>query len=187
MLILPPLFKESPASPFLTAYYPDCVGMSPSGSPSNMSELRADHCRAVQPQSKSVGVRGMKYVNSYCLCLVSLLFRAISLKHIVMWCSNNDGFPQFQACVHTSSHSTSLMSVARLCAFGRIWWSWMSFTSFQNFPGIPPCIWLCVTLFWPPGTRIARYTADNSDVQTLHVYNVFIFSGFVPGIYTKRT
>uniref|UniRef100_I3K8G9 [histone-H3]-N(6),N(6)-dimethyl-L-lysine(4) FAD-dependent demethylase n=1 Tax=Oreochromis niloticus TaxID=8128 RepID=I3K8G9_ORENI len=32
MLILPPLFKDSPASPFLTAYYPDCVGMSPSGS-----------------------------------------------------------------------------------------------------------------------------------------------------------
>uniref|UniRef100_A0A8C4F6N7 [histone-H3]-N(6),N(6)-dimethyl-L-lysine(4) FAD-dependent demethylase n=1 Tax=Dicentrarchus labrax TaxID=13489 RepID=A0A8C4F6N7_DICLA len=53
MLILPPLFKESPASPFLAAYYPDCVGMSPSGSPCNMSltELRADHCRAVQPQS----------------------------------------------------------------------------------------------------------------------------------------
>lgn len=56
MLILPPLFKESPASPFLAAYYPDCVGMSPSGSPSNVSltELRADHCRAVQPQSESV-------------------------------------------------------------------------------------------------------------------------------------
>uniref|UniRef100_A0A667XLQ7 [histone-H3]-N(6),N(6)-dimethyl-L-lysine(4) FAD-dependent demethylase n=1 Tax=Myripristis murdjan TaxID=586833 RepID=A0A667XLQ7_9TELE len=35
MLILPPLFKDSPASPFLAAYYPDCVGMSPSGSPSN--------------------------------------------------------------------------------------------------------------------------------------------------------
>uniref|UniRef100_A0A672IU22 [histone-H3]-N(6),N(6)-dimethyl-L-lysine(4) FAD-dependent demethylase n=1 Tax=Salarias fasciatus TaxID=181472 RepID=A0A672IU22_SALFA len=34
MLILPPLFKDSPASPFLAAYYPDCVGMSPSGSPS---------------------------------------------------------------------------------------------------------------------------------------------------------
>ncbi|KAE8282267.1 Lysine-specific histone demethylase 1B [Larimichthys crocea] len=52
MLILPPLFKESPASPFLAAYYPDCVGMSPSGSASNASltELRADHCRAVQPQ-----------------------------------------------------------------------------------------------------------------------------------------
>ncbi|KAL7382463.1 hypothetical protein ABVT39_022906 [Epinephelus coioides] len=52
MLILPPLFKDSPASPFLAAYYPDCVGMSPSGSPSNisLSELRTDHCRAVQPQ-----------------------------------------------------------------------------------------------------------------------------------------
>lgn len=55
MLILPPLFKDSPATPFLTAYYPDCVGMSPSGSSSNMSlgELRVDHCRAAQPQSKS--------------------------------------------------------------------------------------------------------------------------------------
>uniref|UniRef100_A0AAQ5WY96 [histone-H3]-N(6),N(6)-dimethyl-L-lysine(4) FAD-dependent demethylase n=1 Tax=Amphiprion ocellaris TaxID=80972 RepID=A0AAQ5WY96_AMPOC len=51
MLILPPLFKESPASPFLAAYYPDCVGMSPSGSSMSQTELRADHCRAVQPQS----------------------------------------------------------------------------------------------------------------------------------------
>uniref|UniRef100_A0A6Q2Z2H6 [histone-H3]-N(6),N(6)-dimethyl-L-lysine(4) FAD-dependent demethylase n=1 Tax=Esox lucius TaxID=8010 RepID=A0A6Q2Z2H6_ESOLU len=52
MLILPPLFKDSPASPFLTAYYPDCVGMSPSGSTSNLShaELRAEHCRAIPPQ-----------------------------------------------------------------------------------------------------------------------------------------
>uniref|UniRef100_A0A674P4P2 [histone-H3]-N(6),N(6)-dimethyl-L-lysine(4) FAD-dependent demethylase n=1 Tax=Takifugu rubripes TaxID=31033 RepID=A0A674P4P2_TAKRU len=52
MLILPPLFKDSPASPFLVAYYPDCVGMSPSGSLSTVTkaELRADHCRAVQPQ-----------------------------------------------------------------------------------------------------------------------------------------
>ncbi|KAF7211398.1 lysine-specific histone demethylase 2 isoform X1 [Nothobranchius furzeri] len=56
MLILPPLLKESPAGPFLAAYYPDCVGMSPSGSLSTASvtELRADHCRAVQSQSKSV-------------------------------------------------------------------------------------------------------------------------------------
>ncbi|XP_061123396.1 lysine-specific histone demethylase 2 isoform X1 [Syngnathus typhle] len=53
MLILPPLFKDSPATPFLAAYYPDCVGMSPSGSPggASLSELRADHCRAAQPQS----------------------------------------------------------------------------------------------------------------------------------------
>uniref|UniRef100_A0A671MBB0 [histone-H3]-N(6),N(6)-dimethyl-L-lysine(4) FAD-dependent demethylase n=1 Tax=Sinocyclocheilus anshuiensis TaxID=1608454 RepID=A0A671MBB0_9TELE len=35
MLILPPLFKDSPATPFLSCYYPDCVGMSPSASPSN--------------------------------------------------------------------------------------------------------------------------------------------------------
>uniref|UniRef100_A0A3Q3NRV8 Amine oxidase n=1 Tax=Labrus bergylta TaxID=56723 RepID=A0A3Q3NRV8_9LABR len=36
MLILPPLFKDSPASPFLAAYYPDCVGMSPAGSSSSL-------------------------------------------------------------------------------------------------------------------------------------------------------
>lgn len=59
MLILPPLFKDSPASPFLVAYYPDCVGMSPSGSLSTVSktELRADHCRASQTQSESVFMR----------------------------------------------------------------------------------------------------------------------------------
>lgn len=50
MLILPPLFKDSPASPFLASYYPDCVGMSPSGPLSHVSqsELRGDHSRAVQ-------------------------------------------------------------------------------------------------------------------------------------------
>ncbi|XP_073534930.1 lysine-specific histone demethylase 2 isoform X1 [Phyllobates terribilis] len=30
MLILPPLLKDSPSAPLLAAYYPDCVGMSPS-------------------------------------------------------------------------------------------------------------------------------------------------------------
>ncbi|XP_062836737.1 lysine-specific histone demethylase 2 isoform X2 [Anolis carolinensis] len=30
MLILPPLLKDSVAAPWLSAYYPDCVGMSPS-------------------------------------------------------------------------------------------------------------------------------------------------------------
>ncbi|KAL7868327.1 hypothetical protein SRHO_G00097110 [Serrasalmus rhombeus] len=47
MLILPPLFKESPANPFLTAYYPDCVGMSPS---SSHGDLRPEQRRNIQPQ-----------------------------------------------------------------------------------------------------------------------------------------
>uniref|UniRef100_W5MFG8 [histone-H3]-N(6),N(6)-dimethyl-L-lysine(4) FAD-dependent demethylase n=3 Tax=Lepisosteus oculatus TaxID=7918 RepID=W5MFG8_LEPOC len=52
MLILPPLLKDSPANPFLMAYYPDCVGMSPSGSPCTHSlhDMKAEHCRVIQPQ-----------------------------------------------------------------------------------------------------------------------------------------
>ncbi|XP_052388842.1 lysine-specific histone demethylase 2 [Carassius gibelio] len=51
MLILPPLFKDSPASPFLSSYYPDCVGMSPSASPSNHppGNQRPEQRRAAQP------------------------------------------------------------------------------------------------------------------------------------------
>ncbi|RXN13441.1 lysine-specific histone demethylase 1B [Labeo rohita] len=53
MLILPPLFKDSPASPFLSAYYPDCVGMSPSASPSNQphGNQRPEQRRAAQPHT----------------------------------------------------------------------------------------------------------------------------------------
>lgn len=51
MLILPPLFKDSPASPFLSAYYPDCVGMSPSAAPGNQ---RPEQRRAAPPHSESV-------------------------------------------------------------------------------------------------------------------------------------
>uniref|UniRef100_A0A8C5BG52 Lysine demethylase 1B n=1 Tax=Gadus morhua TaxID=8049 RepID=A0A8C5BG52_GADMO len=39
MLILPPLLKDSPASPFLAAYYPDCVGMSPSSCPGTLPSV----------------------------------------------------------------------------------------------------------------------------------------------------
>ncbi|XP_039520072.1 lysine-specific histone demethylase 1B isoform X1 [Pimephales promelas] len=46
MLILPPLLKDSPASPFLSAYYPDCVGMSPSVGPGNQ---RQEHRRTAPP------------------------------------------------------------------------------------------------------------------------------------------
>lgn len=89
--------------------------------------------------------------------------------------SNHNGIPQFQVCVHTSSLSISLMSAARLYVCGRIWWSWMSFTSFLNFPAIPPCIWLCVTLFWPPGTKTARYTADISKHGVFFMFSLFRF------------
>ncbi|XP_067281511.1 lysine-specific histone demethylase 2 isoform X2 [Pseudorasbora parva] len=47
MLILPPLFKDSPASPFLSSYYPDCVGMSPSAAPANQ---RPEQRRAAPAQ-----------------------------------------------------------------------------------------------------------------------------------------
>ncbi|XP_028673398.1 lysine-specific histone demethylase 2 isoform X3 [Erpetoichthys calabaricus] len=53
MLILPPLLKDSPADPFLSAYYPDCVGMSPSGSPCSHAVhdmQKSEHLKIIHPQ-----------------------------------------------------------------------------------------------------------------------------------------
>ncbi|XP_010621224.1 lysine-specific histone demethylase 1B isoform X2 [Fukomys damarensis] len=41
MLILPPLLKDSVAAPLLSAYYPDCVGMSPSCTSTNRAAAAA--------------------------------------------------------------------------------------------------------------------------------------------------
>uniref|UniRef100_A0A8C9APD2 [histone-H3]-N(6),N(6)-dimethyl-L-lysine(4) FAD-dependent demethylase n=1 Tax=Prolemur simus TaxID=1328070 RepID=A0A8C9APD2_PROSS len=53
MLILPPLLKDSVAAPLLSAYYPDCVGMSPSctstnraAAGSNASPGKLEHSKA---------------------------------------------------------------------------------------------------------------------------------------------
>lgn len=50
MLILPPLLKDSPAAALLAAYYPDCVGMSPSCT--NTNRL---HIEEKVEQSRGVG------------------------------------------------------------------------------------------------------------------------------------
>ncbi|XP_051826591.1 lysine-specific histone demethylase 2 isoform X3 [Antechinus flavipes] len=49
MLILPPFLKDSMAAPLLSAYYPDCVGMSPSCTSTNReaSPEKVEHCKAV--------------------------------------------------------------------------------------------------------------------------------------------
>lgn len=49
MLILPPLFKDSLASPFLSSYYPDCVGMSPSGSTCRRRHASQPHVPGLSP------------------------------------------------------------------------------------------------------------------------------------------
>ncbi|KAM9666810.1 lysine-specific histone demethylase 2 isoform 4-T5 [Trichechus inunguis] len=60
MLILPPLLKDSVAAPLLSAYYPDCVGMSPScasthRAASDATSGKLEHSKAVP----SVLVPGM--------------------------------------------------------------------------------------------------------------------------------
>uniref|UniRef100_A0A8C9ETN3 Lysine demethylase 1B n=1 Tax=Pavo cristatus TaxID=9049 RepID=A0A8C9ETN3_PAVCR len=52
MLILPPLLKDSVAAPFLAAYYPDCVGMSPSCTstnrlPGESNLVKLEHLKSV--------------------------------------------------------------------------------------------------------------------------------------------
>ncbi|XP_075441726.1 lysine-specific histone demethylase 2 isoform X2 [Ascaphus truei] len=61
MLILPPLLKDSPAAALLAAYYPDCVGMSPSCTSTNrlISEGhpgRLEHCKGAAPSSVVAGI-----------------------------------------------------------------------------------------------------------------------------------
>uniref|UniRef100_A0A8B7VWG1 [histone-H3]-N(6),N(6)-dimethyl-L-lysine(4) FAD-dependent demethylase n=3 Tax=Castor canadensis TaxID=51338 RepID=A0A8B7VWG1_CASCN len=54
MLILPPLLKDSVAAPLLSAYYPDCVGMSPSCTSTNRAAATTT-TTATTPSSASPG------------------------------------------------------------------------------------------------------------------------------------
>ncbi|XP_055118727.2 lysine-specific histone demethylase 2 isoform X3 [Symphalangus syndactylus] len=62
MLILPPLLKDSVAAPLLSAYYPDCVGMSPSCTSTNRAAATGNASPGKLEHSKaapSVHVPGM--------------------------------------------------------------------------------------------------------------------------------
>ncbi|KAG8442358.1 hypothetical protein GDO86_011233 [Hymenochirus boettgeri] len=61
MLILPPLLKDSPAAQLLVAYYPDCVGMSPSCTSTNrlLGESHTDqldHCKGASSSAVASGI-----------------------------------------------------------------------------------------------------------------------------------
>ncbi|XP_008566695.1 PREDICTED: lysine-specific histone demethylase 1B isoform X3 [Galeopterus variegatus] len=59
MLILPPLLKDSVAAPLLSAYYPDCVGMSPSCTSTNRAAGNASPGKLEHSKVPSVLVPGM--------------------------------------------------------------------------------------------------------------------------------
>ncbi|KAM5158411.1 lysine-specific histone demethylase 2 [Mantella aurantiaca] len=58
MLILPPLLKDSPAALLLAAYYPDCVGMSPSCTTTNRLHIegKVEQGRDVSSNSAAAGI-----------------------------------------------------------------------------------------------------------------------------------
>ncbi|XP_016113073.1 lysine-specific histone demethylase 1B [Sinocyclocheilus grahami] len=90
MLILPPLFKDSPATPFLSCYYPDCVGMSPSASPSNHppGNQRPEQRRAAQPHSESRSVgRSQPGLSSS-----TLMIRLLTEVDLIQTLQANQGF-----------------------------------------------------------------------------------------------
>lgn len=132
MLILPPLFKDSPASPFLSAYYPDCVGMSPSGSPSNtsQSELRVDLCRTTQPQSRTFISSDLRLIQIK-LCVLSQRGRS----HI----SSQDGLVSYGG-FHISSISSRLVSV--LPAFLPAQRVWKSSVRAPRYDGVGWTLWV---------------------------------------------
>lgn len=49
MLIQPPLLKDSVAAPLLSAYYPDCVGMSPSCTSTHRAAVTATATGSASP------------------------------------------------------------------------------------------------------------------------------------------
>ncbi|XP_053323020.1 lysine-specific histone demethylase 2 [Spea bombifrons] len=63
MLILPPLLKDSPAAAMLAAYYPDCVGMSPSCTTTN--RLHGESLSGKLDQYRGVPVSNSAGVNPY--------------------------------------------------------------------------------------------------------------------------
>ncbi|OCT76488.1 lysine-specific histone demethylase 1B isoform X2 [Xenopus laevis] len=64
MLILPPLLKDSPSAALLAAYYPDCVGMSPSCTSTNRLH-REDHSGKFEQSRAASGNAAASGINPY--------------------------------------------------------------------------------------------------------------------------